>query len=189
MNQVAKHNSKLAAKSSQLKAIGGQMLVEAMVAMGILTVAVFAIFSLLTRSTSLNRTISQQYVATYLAAEGIELAKNITDSNLLSCGTPWNEGATDGTWEISYLDDAFRNVSGRPLRIDPATGFYQYQTGDDSPFKRTVSIERIDADGDGNLDEQMRVTSTVTWRGRGGVASEVKLEDHFFKWRPAPAGC
>ncbi len=167
----------------------GQMLVEAMVAMGILTVAVFAIFSLLTRSTSLNRTISQQYVATYLAAEGIELAKNITDSNLLSCQTPWNKDAADGTWEISYLDDAFQYPAGKPLRIHPSTGFYQYQTGDESPFKRTVTIERIDADNDGDLDEQMRVTSLVTWRGRGGVASEVKLEDHFFKWRPAPVGC
>jgi len=165
------------------------MLVEALVAMGILTVAVFAIFSMLTRSTSLNRSISQQYVATYLAAEGLELVKNITDSNLFVCGTPWNEGVVGGSsgsaraYEVDYLSDAMRPVSGQKLRIDPVTGFYQYQTGEPSIFTRTVRIETISS------DKEIRVVSVVNWRGRGGVQSEVSLEDHFFKWRPAPAGC
>ncbi len=190
MNQDLKKVSKLTAHSLQLKASSrGQMLLEAMVAMGILTVAVFAIFSMLTRSTSLNRTISQQYVATYLAAEGLELAKNITDSNLLACGTNWRTGATNGTWEVDYTDSEFRNVTGRPLKINSSNGLYQYATGDDSIFKRTVDIRAIDADNDGDLEEEIRVISTVTWRSRGGVDNEVQLEDHFFKWRPLPAGC
>ncbi len=155
-----------------------------MVAMGILTVAVFAIFSMLTRSTSLNRVISQQYVATYLAAEGLELVKNITDSNLLICGNQWNTNATDGTYEVTYADDGFsRSGTNQKLKIDPDTGFYQYQKGEVSPFTRTVTIETIAA------DKEIRATATVKWRGRSGVESEVKLEDHFFKWRPAPAGC
>ena len=155
-----------------------------MVAMGILTVAVFAIFSMLTRSTSLNRVISQQYVATYLAGEGLEIVKNITDSNRLICGNQWNTNATDGTYEVTYLDNGLsRSGTNQKLRIDPDTGFYQYQKGEVSPFTRTVTVETITA------DTEIRVTSVVKWRGRGGVESEVRLEDHFFKWRPAPAGC
>jgi hypothetical protein len=160
------------------------MLVEALVAMGILVVAVFAVYSLLTRSTSLNRVVSQQYVATYLASEGLELVKNITDSNLMRCGLAWNYGATDGTYEVAYDDmTLFRSASGNKLRIDPQSGFYQYAVGSSTPYSRTVIIETIAA------DKEIRATSVVEWRGRGGVESEVRLEDHFFKWRPAPSGC
>lgn len=160
------------------------MLVEAMVAMGILTVAVFAIFSMLTRSTSLNRVISQQYVATYLAEEGLELVKNIADSNLFVCGTPWNLGVSDGPHRVDYLSTSLEAPTDAKLRIDPTTGFYSYREGGEvSPFTRTVTIETIAA------DKEMRATSVVAWRGRGGVQSEVRLEDHFLKWRPTPAGC
>lgn len=178
-----------------LGSIRGQMLVEALVAMGILTVAVFAIFSMLTRSTSLNRVISQQYVATYLAAEGLELVKNITDSNLLTCGRAWNTGAVGGAspyareYEVDYLSEAMSAPTGRKLKINPLNGFYQYQTGDDSIFTRTVTIESIPNVQAGNPDVEIRVTAIVKWRGRGGTDSEVRLEDHFFMWRPLPAGC
>jgi len=160
------------------------MLVEALVSMGILVVAVFAIFSLLTRSTSLNRVISQQYVATYLAAEGLELVKNIVDSNLLTCPNPWNLGVSDGPHEVDYTSSQLGSPTGQKLFIDPSTGFYRYQAaGEASLFTRTVTIQTIRA------DTEMRATSVVKWRGRGGVDSEVKLEDHFFNWRPRPAGC
>lgn len=175
------HSLLLKVKSLRFKVGRGQMLIEAIIAMGILTVAVFAIFSMLSRSTSLNRSISQQYVATYLAAEGLELVKNITDSNLLVCGTAWNDGATDGTWEVTYADSRlFRSGTNRKLKIDPTTGFYQYDTGEESPFTRTVTIQTI------TPDTEMRATAVVKWRGRGGVSDEVRLEDHFFKWRPQP---
>lgn len=172
----------LTAKSLKLKANSGQLLIEALVAMGILTVAVFAVFSLLTRSTSLNRVVSQQYVATYLAAEGIELTKNILDSNLLRCGTAWNTGAVPqrDPYEVDYLSDRLTNATGGKLLINPNNGFYQYQSGDPSLFTRLIYLETI------STDEQIRVTSVVNWRSRGGVENEVRLEDHFFKWRPQP---
>lgn len=181
-------------KSLKFKVSRGQMLVEAIVAMGILTVAVFAVFSLLTRSTSLNRVISQQYVATYLAAEGLELAKNITDSNLLICGANWTDGAVGGSpsapkiYEVDYTDSEFRPSTNRFLKISPSTGFYQYDAGEPSIFRRTISIADMGSGEDGGVVE-IRVIARVTWRGRGGVNSEITLEDHFFKWRPAPGGC
>ncbi|MDO8602029.1 MAG: hypothetical protein Q7R62_02810, partial [bacterium] len=150
----------------------------------ILTVAVFAIFSLLTRSTSLNRVISQQYVATYLAAEGLELVKNITASNNFVCGTPWNTGAEEGPHSVDYLSDELGAPTSANLKIN-ADGFYQYGTGEPSPFSRTVMVDLINT-SERSQSVEMRVTSIVKWRGRGGVESEVKLEDHFFNWRPQP---
>ena len=53
----------------------GQTLVEALVALSILTVGFVGIVTLLTKSFQLNRTTSNDTQATYLAAEGIEIAK------------------------------------------------------------------------------------------------------------------
>ena len=58
----------------------GQTLVEALVALSILTTGFFGIVSLLTKSFQLNRTTMNDTQATYLAAEGIEIAKNLIDS-------------------------------------------------------------------------------------------------------------
>ena len=60
----------------------GQTLVEALVALSILTVGFVGIIVLLTRSFQLNRTTANDTQATYLAAEGIEVAKNLIDHDV-----------------------------------------------------------------------------------------------------------
>ena len=58
---------------------GGQSLIEVMVAVTALTVSFLGISSLLSQSLALNRVISNEATATYLASEGIEIAKNLID--------------------------------------------------------------------------------------------------------------
>src|SRR3989344_7355701 len=69
----------------------GQALVEVMVAVSILTVGFLGIVGLLSRALALNRVVADNYTATYLAAEGIEITKNIVDGNVVQ-GQPWNSG-------------------------------------------------------------------------------------------------
>ena len=64
-----------------LKLTKGYVLVESVVAMTIVVVGLLGIFSLLSQSLSLNRVVGDRYVGTYLAAEGIEVVKNIIDNN------------------------------------------------------------------------------------------------------------
>jgi type II secretory pathway pseudopilin PulG len=153
----------------------GQALIESIVALSVLTVGLLGIIALLSQSIGLNRSVSDNYAATYLAAEGIEVVKNIIDANQIQ-GRAWNYGLNDGTYEVQYDSTALAADQGRFLRYDPAANLYGYGPGNPTTFKRGVTITRIS-------DDELRVVSRVTWTTRGAGSFEIVLEDHFFRWR------
>ena len=156
----------------------GQILVESMVAISLTVVGLLGIFTLLSRSLSLNRTVGDHYTGTNLAAEGIELIKNLIDHNVLQ-GIPWNSGGclAPGNHELAYNDDSNSGClyENKLLKFDPPTGLYSYQNGTETKFKRTIVIDWPAAD-------QIKVNSQVAWEGRGGGQFEVNLEDQFYRW-------
>lgn len=156
--------------------LSGQMVVEAVIAIFIIITAVLAFLALLSRATALNRVINDRYTAVYLAAEGIEVVKNIIDGNYMQA-RPWNSGvSTDGDYEAVFDSKNLSIFQNHPLKFDRTTGIYDYNIASvDSPFKRKITIDNISV-------SEIRVNSTVQWR-TGGVNYEVNLEDHFFDWR------
>ncbi|MEK7636051.1 MAG: prepilin-type N-terminal cleavage/methylation domain-containing protein [Patescibacteria group bacterium] len=164
----------------------GYFLIELMIAISILTIGFMGFLTLVSRSISTNRVISDYLTANYLAAEGIELIKNTIDTNYFK-GNLWydNNGALPpesqliGDYEMDYDDGAPTNVTGLPADfLYYKDGFYNYDiSGSRSPFKRTINISYPGVAG------QMKVKSTVSWIGRGGNAIEIYLEDYFFDWR------
>ena len=76
-----------------LKPKRGYMLVELMVSISLLVVGFLGFLGLLSRSLSLNRVVADQFIANYLAMEGIEITKNLIDSNIIQ-GSPWNQSFT-----------------------------------------------------------------------------------------------
>lgn len=154
----------------------GYILVEAAVATTIILVGLLGIFALLSRSLSLNRVVSDRYVATYLAAEGIELVKNIIDNNLVQ-SQPFNAGLSSGSFEMEFDDLSLGANLNRQLNFDAGSGHYSYGGGRPTPFKRSINIELV-----GGGDE-IKVNSLVEWTSRGDARFEVNLEDHFFNWR------
>ncbi|MEK7481757.1 MAG: hypothetical protein AAB607_00100 [Patescibacteria group bacterium] len=162
-------------KDKRLK-ISGYLLMEVMVAISLLTIGFLAVLSLVSNSISLNRVVSDQFTANYLAMEGIEIIKNLIDSNYLN-GNPWNQGFTNDDYEVDYQSAGIETDLSRRLLFDSATGFYGYQSGNPTPFKRTLVISP-------NGSDEIKVNSIVKWTGRGGGNFEVNLEDKFFNWRP-----
>lgn len=156
----------------------GQVLVEALVAVSILTVGLLGILTLFARSLSLNRVISDNYTATYLAAEGIEVVKNLIDVNRIQ-GRAWNANFSDGDFEVEYSTSALPLSSNqdRFLRYDPSTHHYSYSGSTQTNFRRSVSIALVGS-------EELKVNSTVDWTTRGGGSFTINLEDHFYNWRP-----
>lgn len=153
-------------------------MVELMVAISVMVIGLLGIFTLLSQSLGLNRVAAEQYIAAHLAAEGIEVVKNIVDHNIIE-GNPWNDGVeTDGEFGIEYsslvLDP---NLAEEKLKFDEDTGRYNYSTGRDTNFKRIIAIDNISQD-------EVRVNSRVEWQSRGGTSFSVDLEDHFYNWRP-----
>lgn len=151
---------------------------EVLVAVSVLTVGFLGVVTLLARALSLNRVVSDSYTATYLAAEGIEVAKNILDGNVLQ-EREWNFGIQSGAYEVEH-DSISLSVAalGRKLRYDTQTRIYGYSGDVETPFVRRVTVTPV---GDGSTEIQ--VNATVSWVTRGGGSSNINLEDHFYNWR------
>jgi len=153
-------------------------MVEALVAMTIIVVGLLGIFTLLSRSLNLNRVVANQYIGANLAAEGMELFKNLIDRNVMQ-GLPFNSGAclTIGDHSLDYNDT---HASGCGYKdsflLFDQNGHYGYDQGEPTTFRRTITISQPDPD-------EIRVTSRVTWVNRGDEQFEISLEDHFFNWR------
>ena len=164
----------------------GQTLVEAMVALGVITAGLLALFALISSSIGAQRVVGDRITATYLAAEGIEIVKNFIDTNALrvAFGCTWSGGTgcielRTGAYEIDYASDALLPDQGLFLLRDSATGLYGYSfagAAETTPFTRRVTIA-FSPDG-----EEMRVNSLVRWKSRGGEY-DINVEDHFYNWR------
>ncbi len=153
-----------------------QAIVEALVAVSALTVGFLGIFSLLSQSFALNRVVSNNYTANYLASEGIEVVKNILDANIIN-GRAWDSGLGAGAYELSYDSRSLDPNQGRTLSFDPVTDLYSYSGSVATPFKRVITLTKVS-------NAELKVASEVSWNDRGGASFRVNLEDHFYKWRP-----
>jgi hypothetical protein len=151
----------------------GQTLVEALIALSVLTVGFIGIVTLLNKSFELNRTTTNDTQATYLASEGIELAKNLIDYDAyygFSTDIPGNPENIDwgcsfglspgqqGDYALDYTvappTDPSTSCYVPPkvggavatdhLYIDPSTHLYSYNvTGIATDFTRDVYITAV----------------------------------------------
>lgn len=164
---------KYKAQSFKFQENKGQLLIESMIGISIAVVGLLGILGLLSQSTSLNRVVSNQFIGNYLAAEGIEIVKNLIDANIIQHRS-WNEGFLSGNFEADYTSLSLEPNQNRHLLFDSASNFYGYQNGTPTSFTRTINIELVGS-------EEIKVNSIVKWTTRGGQF-EVNLEDHFFNW-------
>lgn len=171
-------------KTYNLKPRSGQVTIEALVAVSVLVFGFLGAFTLLSRSLFFNRVATDDYIASYLASEGIEVAKNIIDNNYIErlndSAIPWNDGFSDGDFEVEHssldLTPVVSCGSLRSLLLDPATNLYSYSGTVQTSFSRCLRVALLSP-------EEVRVNSIVTWR-TGPVEKSVNLEDRFFDWRP-----
>jgi hypothetical protein len=154
-----------------------------MTAIFILSVGVGAALSLMNQTLATGSVIEQRLIASYLAQEGIEIVRNIRDTNWLqsrSKSCAWDDGLLCNSppceWEADYTTVTFlgttdfeqctdpgsncRGYTGTPLNIESA-GFYGYGPADaQTRFKRKITIEKPSAD-------EIKVIVDVTWEERG----------------------
>ncbi|MCL5006623.1 MAG: hypothetical protein M1153_00535 [Patescibacteria group bacterium] len=174
----------------------GQLLIEAIVGIGIFTIAVVGIIGLIARAVHEGRTVSNQFIAANLAAEGLEVTKNIIDSNVINRQS-WNYGITiPGIYEISYSSTslgtritvdtstprtAYDSPALQTLYFDNSLGTYDYNSaGMPTSFKRYVFLENVN-----NSDYQIRAISVVLWPSAsiGGGMEEISVATDFLNWR------
>jgi hypothetical protein len=150
----------------------GNILIESIVSISLILIGLLGIFSLVSSSLRQNKNSYLKTDAAYLAAEGIEIVRNIIDTDIVADGIAWNEtigGAEFETFEVDYASDRGTLVSlggtnsTRPLVRGTETGLFGYnEEGDQTPFFRTVMVSRDEASPD-----EIKISSIVEWDERG----------------------
>lgn len=166
----------------------GFTFLETIVAIGILTIALASPLTLASSSIRAAGQAKDKFIASYLAAEAIEYVRNVRDTNALtggwlgpllsrgvkSCRTEDGGCIIDVTQ--SETGAAVTNCGSKCLKIkyDETSGLYQYNSGSDTKFIRTVKINEL------VKDQEAEITVTVSWDGGG---SSLIIQDNIFNWR------
>lgn len=178
-------------KKLNLKMKKGFTLIETLVAISILLIAVVAPLSTIGGSFSSILVARDQMIAVNFAQEGIEMARQKRDSNMLN---KWQNGV--GSWGDNlpagdYIVDA-TNLKGngflsacntscvasddKLIHQDQITGLFYQKIGalpaEDTQFTRTVNIVDISV-------TEKKITSTVTWT-IGGTLKKVEVKESIF---------
>lgn len=183
----------------------GSILIESIVAISVGIIGLLGVLTLLTRSLALTKVVNDRFIATYLAAEGIEIVRNLADINITtdppgpSSRQVWDRFLNDGYYELDYTTVFHPNLaaerlpssvtrSSTPLSLDLTSLSYSYTSGSGtqpSKFIRTVEIEGLsivdNGSPGGSRAQELKVVSIVEWPD-----GEVIVEDHFFDWRSIP---
>jgi len=155
-------------------------LIEVLAAIFLITVGVMGALIVINQTTVFTQVTSSRLVASYLAQEGIEIVKNIRDTNFLKIhkgeeGINWDDNilccpTSPCQCEADYDDSALVSAD-RYLKFDG--GFYNYDSGTDTVFKRKITITP-DTD-------ILKVLVEVSWTERGR-AHQVTAQENLYLW-------
>ncbi len=163
----------------------GFTIIEVMMAIFVLTVAVGGSFALI-QQTLVSASINQQkLIAYYLAQEGIEIVRNIRDSNWLEKRSvpdiPWDDGISEDLpidqsrkYLAAYNESELISFGDTVLNLDE-DGFYSYSPETPTRFKREITITKTDIDS-------FKVSVKIQWSERGRTHN-VEVVDHLYNWK------
>jgi len=170
----------------------GFTLLEVVVTVGIVAVGLSVIFNTAINNLAASEVSKNTFIAAFLAQEGYELVRNFRDTNwLINDDTqtwrqqtlPGTVSLADGNYRVDYNDNSLTSslnscsvsLSDEPfLKID-SNGFYSYDDGQDTIFKRIICITTAGTD-------QMKVTVKVEWRQQGKVKS-LTTDNLLYNWK------
>lgn len=162
----------------------GFTLVEVLVALTLLTTALVPAFVLASNAVNLSVRIKNSLTAADLAQEGVEVVRAIRDDNWFAEeaapleANGLSECDTAAGCQVQWDSPQMEKLSGNPfLKIDPATGLYQYgpSGAPDSIFHRKITITEVVP------GIEVAVISKVEWMEHG-KPKEVSIEYHLFNW-------
>lgn len=161
----------------------GFTLIELMIATTLMAAGVIAIYALIPHGIKASVVNTDKYLATQMAREGIEIVRNIRDTNWLeqmeSPTAVWDEGLTNcaAGCEVDYTTPTVQDPvltaygAGRYLKVD-SSGLYNYADGTDTKFKRKVTITPIGG--------TLQIVVTVNW---SADYNDSVLEEILYDWR------
>ncbi|MBZ9578070.1 prepilin-type N-terminal cleavage/methylation domain-containing protein [Patescibacteria group bacterium] len=161
----------------------GFTILEVMIAIFVVTIGVLAAHTVTQQIISYTHRSASRLTAIYLDKEGIEIVRNIRDTNWLE-EESWNYGLGAGDREADYTNDQNLYVCSSPCDPDNnlrflklgAGGFYNYSSGVDTKFKRKITITPV-----GNT---LEVSVEVWWEYKGDTYGPIKAQENLYDWYP-----
>ncbi|MCK9578477.1 prepilin-type N-terminal cleavage/methylation domain-containing protein [bacterium] len=167
----------------------GFSLVEMLVSVFIIAFALVSMFGLNSKYNHQTKQEKEAYEAALLAEEGVEIIKNMRDSNWICetppCSASWDAGLTacSSGCEIDYLKKGGNGTtdgltswsSGNFLYVDNA-GIYRYPNSSEisslkwTPYKRKITIVPA--------TDKLQISVQVSWYN---YSTEVKQD--IYNWR------
>jgi Tfp pilus assembly protein PilV len=159
-------------------------LIEVLIAVTLITAGVVGAFSIVQKVVGFTSSSSFRLTAAYLSQEGIEIVKNIRDTNWLE-GAAWDDGLTSCNispfCEVDYTNTQFLDpYADRFLKISPDPllnkEFYTYSgTGAETRFKREIIITPEGSD-------ILHISVTVSWSERTRQ-HEISVQQDLYNYR------
>ena len=166
----------------------GFTLLEIAVAIFIVSFGILSVLGLMNYNMQAEIVSRNEFVASQLAQEGLELVRNIRDNNWLD-HIDWSDGIIESdddsdTYIIDYNkspDFTINNIDedGAKLFLD-FDGFYFLGGATTTNFSRLITIK--DKDTAKNPPEYFTVESSVLWHDQKG-AHEYRAETKLYNWR------
>lgn len=158
-------------------------MIEIIITIAVLSVGILGVYNAFYSIMNVADTMSYRLTAAYLGQEGLDIVKNIRDNNFIS-GASFDAGLTlcPGGCQADYKAGTAAEQpqnqlqsygSGDFLKID-LDGFYSYNAGSDTKFKREITITQITADN-------YEVKSEVFWNYNGRNYSVTSL-GYLYNW-------
>lgn len=155
----------------------GFTLIEMLTAGFVIIVGLIAVMSLMHRASLGSEIASSRLTAAYLAQEGLEIVRNIRDSNWLEqAENPdvlWDQGLDNGDWEADFDDSALTPWQNRNLRIGGS--FYNYDAGTETKFKRRINLSKPGPNF-------LSVSVEVSWQNRG-IPYSLSVQEDLYNWK------
>ncbi len=161
-------------------------LIEALVAISILMIGILSAFILVIRTLANTPHIQSRLIASNLAQEGVELVRQIRDTNFVNEGS-FRDNLVAGTYQIDSVTrklDLFEKDNF--LKFDDVDKIYSYQAGDKNPFYFQREIVISDTPDKTN---SFRVNVIMTWCVKRTESQclekptyELNVEDHLYNY-------
>src|SRR3989344_5496223 len=157
----------------------GFTLIEAIVAIFILSLGIIPSLSIVLYANSFTSVLKNNLIGTNLAQEGAEVVRALRDSNWFN-GRAFDFGLANGTYRLEWNSASLITEFGSNpvLKID-SNGLYNYTSGTDTPFHRRIFIVK-DPTAPG-CDCELRVVVKVSWVERKSTRV-ITVESHLFDW-------
>lgn len=155
----------------------GFTLLELTVAIFVIMVGIIGALSALQRATSATFVSSSKLTAAYLAQEGIEIVRNLRDTNWIA-DLSWDNGiiccfAPPCDCEADY-NDKYLNLYQENHYLRIGNDFYNYDSGKETKFKRKITISKE--------PDILKISVQVFWRERG-KDFQLTAQENIYDWK------